>query len=43
MKADESMYDPSLPPFTIYTVVDKSHGFVDNTGWAFQGLRNDGS
>ncbi|MGQ0795145.1 MAG: LamG domain-containing protein [Nitrosopumilaceae archaeon] len=31
MKADSSQ------PNTIWTVVDKSHGFTDSTGWTFQG------
>jgi hypothetical protein len=30
-------------PQTLYTVIDKSHSFVDNTGWAFQGVSSTGS
>jgi hypothetical protein len=29
-------------PGTFYNVVDKSHGFVDNTGWTLQSTANDG-
>jgi hypothetical protein len=29
-------------PQSQYSVVDKSHGWVDNTGWALQGVTSDG-